>query len=481
MRLKVKEALAATGGVMLRGGREAWLGNISTDTRTLKPGQAFLALSGDRFDGHEFIESALRKGAGALIISKMTGRARVPDAVVVIQVKETLKALGDLAGAWRKKFPARVVAVTGSNGKTTTKEMTAQAISGRYRVLRNFGNLNNLVGLPLSLFRLDRGYDAAVLEMGTNHLGEISRLVEIARPEVGVITNIGPVHLEGLKSLSGVLKAKSELIKGLAEDASFVLNLDSKGLCRRAERFPGKVFGFSAGLEGGLKGAESLHLADVCAEVFQGRPRVRIRVQAKVDARPRGREVELWISGLSRQNALNALAAMATARALAVPLDEAGARVCGFRIMAGRGRVFRTRRGAIVIDESYNANPVSMRMALENLRLWKKASTGIAALGEMMELGKVAGDEHWRLGREVAGKGIDLLMVQGEHASALMAGARKAGMGPERILFCRSNSEMSARLAEILHPGDWVLVKGSRRMKMEEVVNKLVKGGRRVI
>jgi len=321
-----------------------------------------------------------------------------------------------------------------------------------------------------------------VLEMGTNHPGEISRLTRIARPDVGVITNIGPVHLEGLKSLSGVLKAKSELIEGLAKDASFILNLDNKGLCLRAEkRFQGRLFGFSAGLEGGLRGGESLHLADLSTEVFQGRPRVRIRVQARVDAKPQGRPVQLWISGLSRHNALNALAAMSTARAMAVPLSEAAARVCGFKIMPGRGRVFRTRRGAIVIDDTYNANPVSMRMALDNLGSWKKSSTGIAVLGEMMELGRKTEDEHWRLGREVARKGIDILMVQGEHASALMAGARRAGMSPERIISCQSNSEMAERLAGILNPGDWVLVKGSRRMRMDELVNKLVKGGQRLI
>ncbi len=481
MKLSVKEVLEATGGVLIMGSRDARLGEISTDTRALKPGQTFLALKGQRLDGHRYIRAAVKKGAKGLIVSIAPSPHRIPESVVVIHVRDTLRALGDLAACWRRKLGISVVAITGSNGKTTTKEMTAAALSARYRTAKNPGNLNNLVGLPLSIFMLDRGCDAAVLEMGTNHPGEIARLTEIASPDVGLITNTGPVHLEGLKTIAGVISAKSELVAGLEEEAAFVLNLEERGIRKRAERFKGRLFGFSAVPEGGLRKGVSVHLASLEAEVFQGRPRVNFYVQEKLNGKPRGRPVKLWVAGLNMRNAVNAAAAIAAARALGVPLSRAAERICGFQVLSGRGGVYRTRGRAIVIDDTYNANPVSVRIALENLRLWKKGARTFAALGEMRELGAKAGIEHRKIGALVGRTGVDFLFVRGEHANHVRRGAVKAGMDPDMIRVCKTNRDMAARIKRMIGPGDWVLVKGSRKMAMEEVVKELVRGGRCLI
>lgn len=475
------ELLEATGGSLVRGRKSARLGGISTDTRTIKPGQTFIALSGERFDGHDYIRAAISKGAGAVVVSRIPDMKRLPESLVVIKVKDTLKALGDIAAHKRALSGAKVVAVTGSNGKTTTKEMIAQALSGKYNVLRNPGNLNNLVGLPLSILGLTTSHDAAVFEMGTNLPGEIARLTEIARPDVGLITNAGPVHLQGLKSIQGVVNAKSELISGLSERSSFILNLDDKMLRLRAKKFKGKLFGFSAKPQGGLESGESVHVTRVSGEVYKGRPGIMVEVRRKVDSRQKGKPIKFRIPGINVQNAVNAAAAICAARALGVPFEEAGSRLSGFRILSGRGNIFRTKSGVVVIDESYNANPVSMQMALENLVFWKKGRTGIAVLGEMMELGSETGKRHRMLGELAAGLGVEILIFRGEHAKEVVRGAKKQGMSDRSIIICRSNADILKRLKSMARKGDWILVKGSRKMRMEEVVQRLVKAGTRII
>jgi UDP-N-acetylmuramoyl-tripeptide--D-alanyl-D-alanine ligase len=450
------EVVRATGAAELRRGRADRFPRVATDTRALAGGELFVALKGERYDAHAFAADAVRAGAAGLVVERDVVLPADAD-VVVLRVRDTLRALQDLAADLRCRLAPRVLAITGSNGKTTTKEMLAAilaAASGPTSVLKTRGNLNNLIGVPLTLLGLRGDERWAVIEMGMNAPGEIRRLTEIADPDVAVITNVGPAHLEGLGSIDGVARAKGELFAGLRRDAVAVANADDARVAALADAFPGRVVRFGAG-------------ADVAAEdvrcAARGAAAFRLRVGA------RSIEVTLQIPG--RHNVANALAAAAAAFAVGVDLEAMRAGLAAAVPVGSRMRIVPLPNGVTVVDDSYNANPASVVAALRSLAE-APAERRIAVLGDMLELGAASAEQHRAVGTLAGTLGLAALHLYGDFAPETAAGAA-AGMATAAIHVHRSHAAIAHALATETQAGDWVLIKGSRGQRMEEVVRLL--------
>lgn len=456
------EVLAATGGELVRLGDRTRFDGVATDSRRLRPGELFVALRGDAHDGHDFLSDAVARGAGAAVVER--AHADRPLACGVVAVRDTLAALGDLAAFHRRRHRPRVVAVTGSNGKTTTKEMLAAILErafGAGRVLRTTGTQNNLVGLPLTLLRLAGTEDAAILELGMNGPGEIWRLAEIAEPDVGVITCVAPAHLEGLGSVHGVAEAKAELYRRLRPSAIAVVNADDPLVSVSAENFPGRKIPFGTAAP-----------VAVCARdiVDHGLDGTSFRLVIE------GREVPIRLAVPGRHNVTNALAAAATAHALGVDVVAVRAGLEAFQPPGMRMEVTQLPNGVTVLNDAYNANPASMAAALRTLAA-SRGRRRIAVLGEMRELGAESTPAHRDLGRLAAEARVDALFVLGEHAGHVRDGAVEAGLPADRITVAESHDDVAQRLAAGCRPGDLVLLKGSRGAAMEQVLRRLQRGG----
>ena len=478
MRLRASEMAAITGGRLLSGNPQAWLRDLTTDSRALQFGQCFLALVGANFDGHDFLAQALERGAWGLIVRQKSGQHLPKTQVPVIAVPDTLRALGDIAAAWRRRFNIPLVAVTGSSGKTTTKEMIARILGGRGPVLKNKGNFNNLVGLPLSLLQLQPFHRFAVAELGMNRPGEIGRLTEIAHPQVGLITNVGPVHLEGLGDEDGVARAKGELVAKLPAEAAVAVNLDDPRVCKLMRRHPGPRIGFSRRPEGSPDEKESLHLVAFRPMEFTGEAAalrslpygLEFRVQLRNYGKPADYPVRFELETLSWNAVENALAAAATARVFGIPLEESAARLQEFHGLTGRNQLVKLPGPIYVVNDSYNANPVSMLSALQSFNYWRGRSRGIVVLGDMLELGKFTPAAHKELGASLGVMDFDRIIFRGEQAEVMAAAAKRAGVPAGRMQAAASNAEIVQRLRAELKPGDWVLVKASRGIHLDEVV-----------
>ncbi len=474
MKLKALEAAHMAGGTIKRGGKARIARGLSTDSRKHRRGEAFVALRGPRFDGHDFIIRAAKNGAPWIMAERGRVRSDLPGGAALIEVDDTLEALGRLAAAWRRRYSVKVAAVTGSLGKSTTKEMAAAVLAVKGRVLKNQGNLNNRIGLPLTLFNLDRSYGCAVLEMGCNEPGEIARLTRIAAPDAGLITRVAPVHLEGLGSLAGVARAKAEMIAGLAPAAVFILNLDDPLIARRARAFKGRIIGYSSRPDTPFAG-ESLHLAGLGKDVAADGPRIVFKIQRKVGGKNMGPPVPFSLRTLSRHDALNALAACALGRAFSVSLPEAAKALRRFKGLAGRGEVARAKNGAFIMNDAYNASPVALADALDTVAWWKGPMRGVAVLGEMLELGRFTRRYHEEAGARAAAAGMEVLVARGPHAALMARAAVKAGMPKGSVFVARDNADAVRILKKLVKRGDWVLVKGSRAMGMDQVARALMR------
>lgn len=447
---ELKELLKATGGTLLRSSAGLKMGSVSTDSRTIKKGQIFVALKGDAFDGHGFIKEVAGKGAACVIVDKSNvDLGRIPAA---IKVKDSTLALGDLARFHRKRFPIPVIAVTGSNGKTTTKDMLAWVLSKKYNVLKNEGTKNNQIGLPTTLLALDRSIDVAVLEMGTNHFGEIGYLAGIASANIGVITNIGAAHLEYFKTTAGVFKEKCSLLRSLDNPHLAVLNQDDPFLEREASRRMSRIVTVGFGLK---------NAADFRVSRIKAGPEV---VEFSVNGRQRFR-----LHTVGRYNIYNALAAVTVARVLGMEYKDIARQLESF--VFPKGRLSLTRRDRLTfIDDTYNANPTSLACALDSLAGLPVKGRRIFIMGDMRELGKAAQGFHKEAGKNAA-RVCDVLITVGP-LSRLAAGQAKAcGLKGANIFLCDSTSEAAQVLFKKVLPvsEDVILVKGSRSMKMEEV------------
>ena len=460
MPISGREIMEATEGILIRGAADRAFDDISTDTRETQRGKLFIPLRGQRFDGHGFLAAAVQNGAAGLIIREVEeGRLwEIAEDITVISVPDTLAALGEVARFWRKKFNIPVIAITGSAGKTTTKEMTAHILGIVKNILKTEGNFNNLVGLPLTLLKLRDEHEAAIIEMGTNVPGEIRRLCRIAAPDVGLITNIGAAHLEGLKSIEMVQEEKGEIFRNLSNGGIAVINGDDEAVRTVAGRWPGKRMTY------GLKGD-----ADVTAEEVRS-SRQGLSFTLRI-GESRG-NVDMRAAGT--HNVMNALAAAAASLAVGADPETIRRGLMRFKAIPARMEIHCLKNGAFLIDDSYNANPLSVREALMTLRNLRGEHNGIVILGDMLELGARAEELHEEIGGLIAATGVETLFLRGAFSGATSAGAVKKGFPVSRIFFPSTPEEIFNGLSSFLKKGDWILVKGSRAMKMEEVIKIII-------
>ena len=460
-----KDIITASGGVLTCGDENRSFAGISIDSRNIEDNELFIAIAGNAHDGHGYIKDVLNQGIQGLLIEN-NKRDMLPltemmeGNVVCVAVENTTRALGDMASFHRGTSKASVVGITGSNGKTTTREMTAAVVMERFQTLTSQKNYNNDIGLPLSLLRLDPTHELAILELGMNHPGEIAYLTRICLPHIGVITNIGPVHLEGVGSMEGVMRAKGELLENMTSNGTAVLNGDDQWLRRLANLTDRKVVFFG-------QTDDALVRAEGIRETEQG-----ITFSLRL---PTGtRTVRLGIPG--RFMVSNALAAATVGYLKGLSGEAIQTGLEKFRPVEGRMHIKKTPSGITVINDAYNANPVSVKAAIETLISLKGSQRGFLVLGDMLELGPDAEAMHEEVGSISATSDTARLYVTGGFSKAVAAGAIANGLAAEKI-FIGTKDEICIDLSDRLEPDDWVLVKGSRGMTMETVVHWLENWG----
>lgn len=445
------EVAAAVNGVQKGGKKDALLKGVSTDTRHLKAGELFIALKGNNFDGHDFVPRALELGAAGVLISREIGA--LPEGLLVVQVEDTLEALGMLARYYREKLPAEVIAVTGTNGKTTTKEILHHLLSPTFRMVSSPGNFNNSIGVPLSLFQLEPYHELAVVEMGTSAPGEIRRLSCIARPDIGVLTNISEAHLEGLGSMEGVAASKAELLEGISPDGALVFNSDNLWCQVIAKGFSGRRISFGIYERADIKGEQ-------------------IKKEGGGLTFTVNRQHKVWLPTLGLHNVYNALAALAVGYCLGLNIGSLSQGLRDFSPPPMRMERHRTG-GITIINDAYNANPRSVDAALAEYSRLEVSGRKFFICGDMAELGSETPRFHHDLGQRIAKSGVDFLLLVGRHAHFVAQAARAEGMPEERVLLCDSHEALYHSAVLKLKEGDSVLLKGSRCMRLEEVCEQL--------
>jgi len=459
------EILAATGGKIDCPGQHSRYGSIVIASGKVKKGSVFVALKGARHDGHRFVGEAVRRGATCVIAHRALPRSVVGGATLV-RVADTLRALGDLAHLRRQQLAPLVLAITGSNGKTTTKEMLAAVLEEaslngqplRRKVLKTEGNFNNLVGLPLTLLRLRKRDKVAVVELGTNHPGEIQRLAEIADADFAVITSVAAAHLEGLHSLAGVAREKGALYRNLRTGGAIAVNLDDPWVSRLGARFKGPKFTYGA--RGQLR-AQNVMLRNAKGVAFT--------------LRAGKRRCQVRLNYLGQHNVANALGAAALALAAGASLAAVRRGLAKAKPYAMRMQI-DTWRGIGIVNDAYNANPASMQAALHTLAEIPSRGKKVAVLGDMFELGRQSRRQHRELGEMAARAKLDQLYLLGSQADVVRRGALNSGMAAAKIIIGKDHSDIATQLRACTRAGDWLLIKGSRGMEMEKVLHELTGG-----
>ena len=452
----------AVGGELLYGNTSAHFKGVGIDSRTLAPGQLFVCIEGDRFDGHHFVQQVLDNRAGGVVVSR---RESIPmdtlkkhNAFAVL-VPDTLQALQDLAACQRDRLPVRMVGVTGTNGKSTTKEMIAGIAGVRYKTLKTQGNLNNHIGLPLSLLQLDASHEVAVLEMGMSAAGEIRRLAEIARPEIGVITNISEAHMVHLKTLKQVQAVKGELYEALSAEGTAIVNADDPLVRDLAKGLRARTITY------GIDHPADVHASDIS-------PRESIGFDFTVTLFDQ--KIPMHLPLLGYYNIYNALAAVATGHSLGIPPDAMNAGLAQFQVMPQRSEILH-HKSMILINDAYNANPQSMRQALDTLKRFQVSGRKFFVAGDMLELGSLEEEAHLRLGKEVAQQGLDYLVTVGPRARLAAESSIKNGMPENRVAALDDHQEAVDFLMRHAKSGDCLLFKGSRGAQMEKVIEGLMR------
>jgi len=447
--MTIEEIIKAVGGKMTDGKAifEKEVGAVCTDTRKIEPGCIFMAIKGEKFDGHDFVKDAIEKGAVAAITEAQIGK------FPCISVSSTRKALLDLARAYRLKFKLHLVGVTGSVGKTTTKEMVYLALSSKYKTLKTEGNLNNEIGLPQNLFKLDSSYEAAVLEMGMSHFGEIHRLSSAAQPTAGIITNIGFSHIENLGSREGILKAKLEILDGMNPSAPLIINADDDMLSALTLDRETITFGI-----------ENKH-SEVRAE------NINFSETSSFDIIYKGIAYPAVLNCIGKHNVLNALAAFAAGVVCGAEPEEIIKKLSEYSPIGMRQKIEKRGQQTLIID-CYNASPDSMKASLSVLSKLTPENGGrrVAVLADMLELGDMAPKLHEKVGEMAVEAGVEKLICYGENAKYIAAKADELGLHSGSTT---DKGMLIEYLKASLKPGDIVLFKGSRGMKLEEVINEL--------
>ncbi len=469
MELGVEQLLQATHAQIVRRGDATQVHGVRIDSRRFLPGAWFVAIPGAHFDGHHFVQDILHHGAAGVVVAasqqaQFAGWVQTANTVGqspwIVQVPDTIMALGAIAAAWRRHCTdVAVVGITGSNGKSTTKEMIASIASARGSVLKTEGNFNNLIGMPLTLFGLTVEHRTAVIEMGMSGMGEIAQLTTLLNPDVGVITNVTAAHLETLRTIDNVARAKGELFAAMRSDALIVVNAEDPWVCKVAEPFAGRKITF------GMKNGCDVQFGRMHSDGLAG---------SEISLYVRGQEYRTHLTVPGTHNVMNALAATAVGIALDIPADAIMERLPQFTPMRMRMERVQLSNGVQVINDCYNANLESMHAALRTVGAAKRAGRFIAVLGDMLELGDQSASHHRELGQLAKRYGVEQLYVAGQHAGDVCAGALDAGMATAQVHNAgMDKAAIQHQLTNVVQQGDVVLVKGSRGMQMEHIVEGL--------
>ncbi|QEK11949.1 UDP-N-acetylmuramoyl-tripeptide--D-alanyl-D-alanine ligase [Crassaminicella thermophila] len=454
MRLTIQEVIEATNGELIRGDKKDIVIGVSTDSRSINKNELFIPLIGKKFNGHDFIENAIKLGASAILTSQRIKENKL-DYVSVIKVKDTLKALQDLARYYISKFNIIVIGVTGSTGKTSTKDMIYSVLSKKYKVLKNQGNFNNHIGLPLTVFDLKKEHEIAILEMGMSGFDEIDLLANIVKPNIAVITNIGLSHIENLGSQENILNAKMEITNYFDETNTLIVNGDDQ-LLKNIENNGINFHKYFVGL-GTNCNYQAVNINDL------GEDGISFDVLIDKKAYP----FRLNVPGI--HNVYNALYAIAIGKILNVDIKLIYDGIKDFKGSKMRLNILTTNEEIKVINDAYNASPDSMRAAIAVLSKMSK-NRRIAVLGDMLEMGEYSTKGHYDVGIEVAKQSVELLITIGEKAKNIAKGAIENGFDKKNIFLCKNNKEAINILKDLLQRKDAVLIKGSRGMRMEEIV-----------
>jgi len=456
--------IKAVSGKIIQGDQNCLIKRISIDSRTLIPGDLFFAIIGPNFDGHDFIIEAFKKGAVGAVVSKgastlLQNEQIDKNKIIIVEVKDTLSALQDWSKHYKDKFNTFNICVTGSNGKTTTKEIIAHILSQEFPLLKTSGNYNNEIGIPLTLLQLNKSHKLLVTEMGMRGLGEIKTLTNFITPDLAVLTNIGEAHIGLLGSKDNIFKAKSELLQSLDKNGIAIINRDDLYFLKTLEIVKNKRV-YTFGIEN-----KSDIMADNIRIVSDKGMRFTLVVQ-------NGISKEIYFPLLGRYNIYNALAAAAAAFALGIELDLIERGLSSFKQLDLHMQLSNFYKGIKILNDSYNASPLSVKSALETLVEVAQNSRKIAILGDMLELGEKTDFYHREIGKKVAKLSIDILITVGQKGKVIAQSSKEEGMAEERVFSFEKNERinLAKKLLNLTKPGDFILLKGSREMKMEEIL-----------
>ena len=428
---------------------EIFFDSILTDTRKIKGGELFIALKGENSNGESFTRDAFKKGALAVMVSKTA--ERIPDGVI-LKVDDTLTAYGQIAGAWRDRFNIPIVAVTGSNGKTTTKDLTAAALNGLGNVLKTSGNFNNEIGVPMTLLELNDKHKAAVVEIGMRGLGQIESLAQVVKPTIGIVTNVSEAHIELLGSIENIARAKGELVEAIPEGGTIILNADNRHTAQMKNLAGAGVKVVTYGLE---------NPADVTAKDI-----LIDSVATEFTLTYRGEDFDFEIPMLGRHNVSNALAAIATGLTVGLSVEEIQRGISTLTTTKMRFEVIR-RDGLTIVNDAYNASPASMRVAIKTTSEIYEGRL-IAVLGDMLELGEISEQVHREIGAELVENNFDTLITLGELGKFIAEGARDAGL--KNVYTFDTHEDAAKKILELVRDGDTILFKASHVMHMEKII-----------
>ncbi len=456
--LRLSEIAEKIDGKILQGSASHTFHKFNIDSRLTVPGELYFALIAER-NGHEFVHSAVRKGASGAVISQKIDTPNRGTAVIL--VNDTLEALQKLARKVLSEFPVKVIGITGSIGKTTTKEFTFDLLSRKFKVLKSEGNFNNHLGVPLSLLKLTDRHEVAVLEMAMSAPGEIRALTRIAPPDIAVLTNIKPVHLQFFKSLEEIALAKKEILEGTKKDGTAVLNRDDSLISNIAKDWKGKklFFGFSEDCDVRAHNIQKTGWEGMSFDLIYGKAKAKVHFPF------------LYESYL-----YNLLASAAVGYALSVPIEDILVQIKSIRPFSKRGILVHLKNNIKLIDDSYNSNPAALESALEGLNDLP-AKRKIAVLGDMLELGEKEVEYHLQAGKQAAQQGWDILITVGPLSRHMAEGALSAGMRTDQAFTFEDSEQAAEEIWPLLQEGDLVLVKGSRGMKTDKIVEKLRQKG----
>ncbi|KXZ39546.1 UDP-N-acetylmuramoyl-tripeptide--D-alanyl-D-alanine ligase [Alkalithermobacter thermoalcaliphilus JW-YL-7 = DSM 7308] len=453
--ISIEEIVIATNGELIKGNGKDLVNNISIDSRKTKKKDMYIALIGEKFDGHDFIKDAYEKGANTFVIDKNHHIDLISEDINIIKVEDTTKAIGDIAKFYRDKFKIHYVGVTGSTGKTTTKDMIYAVLSSKYKTLKTEGNFNNHIGLPLTIFNLESYHEAAILEMGMSSFGEIEYLAEIARPHIAVISNIGFSHIENLGSREGILKAKLEITSQFSKDNILIINGDDEYLKTvKNKKVDYKIKSFGFNFDNDLK----------CIKYETNEDGTQFTVELY------NKEYDFFTPARGKHNIYNAMAAILVGMELNLSIEEIKKGLLDYKATNMRLDIIK-KGNIIIINDAYNASPDSMKAALDVLNEYKN-NRKIAVLGDMLEMGEYSKQVHEIVGSFAKDKS-DIIITVGNNSRYIGYKAIEEGFEKSNVYHFSTNEEVVELLEKIISDDDVVLVKGSRGMRMEKIVEAL--------